>query len=114
MKSQFNHVKELGAAAAEEWFKGLEKDGKEKAANAARWEQWELSGGFQTIMDSVSQLRRSQIPDPNFDGPRPLIFEKQSNPGMETAKVYGHTSIRPPVHLQTHPWTNQGMRSLPE
>lgn len=109
MKAQLQDVKELGAAAAEEWFKGLEKDGKEKAANASRWEQWELSGGFQTITDSISQLRRSQITDRNFDDIHPLTPEKQSNPGMETAKLYGTTNIRPPVHLQTHPWTNQGM-----
>lgn len=109
MKAQFNDAKELGAAAAEEWFKGLEKDGKEKTANAARWEQWELSGGFQAIADSISQLRRSQIPG---GGQSLFPSEKQNNPGFETATMYGITNIRPTVQPQTHPWTSQGMQRL--
>jgi hypothetical protein len=46
MKAKFEEVKSLGPATAEEWIKGLEGNGKEKMADAARWEQWELTGGL--------------------------------------------------------------------
>ncbi|KAK2867834.1 hypothetical protein FQN49_003420, partial [Arthroderma sp. PD_2] len=49
LKSRFEEVKALGPAAAEEWMKGLEGNGKEKIADAARWEQWELAGGLRSL-----------------------------------------------------------------
>lgn len=49
LKSRFGEVKALGPAAAEEWMKGLDGNGKEKIADAARWEQWELAGGLRSL-----------------------------------------------------------------
>ena len=49
MKRKFEEVKSLGPATAEEWVKGLEGDGKEKLSDAARWEQWELTGGLRSL-----------------------------------------------------------------
>ncbi|EFE44111.1 hypothetical protein TRV_01129 [Trichophyton verrucosum HKI 0517] len=49
LKSRFEEVKALGPAAAEEWMKGLDGNGKEKIADAARWEQWELAGGLRSL-----------------------------------------------------------------
>ncbi|EER42391.1 conserved hypothetical protein [Histoplasma capsulatum H143] len=49
MRRKFEDVKLLGPAATEEWIKGLECNGKDKLADAARWEQWEASGGIQSI-----------------------------------------------------------------
>lgn len=49
MKRKFEEVKLLGPATAEEWIKGLEGEGKEKMADAARWEQWELAGGLRSL-----------------------------------------------------------------
>lgn len=49
MKREFDEVKALGSATAEEWVKGLEANGKEKLADAARWEQWEMSGGLRML-----------------------------------------------------------------
>lgn len=49
MKSRFEEVKSLGPAAAEEWVKGLEGNGKEKISDAARWEQWEFAGGLRSL-----------------------------------------------------------------
>lgn len=49
MKREFDDVKALGSATAEEWVKGLETNGKEKLADAARWEQWDMSGGLKTL-----------------------------------------------------------------
>lgn len=49
MKREFDDVKALGSATAEEWVKGLETNGKEKLADAARWEQWDMSGALKII-----------------------------------------------------------------
>jgi hypothetical protein len=46
---EFDHVKSLGPATLEEWIKGLESKGKRKMADAARWEQWENSGGLYEV-----------------------------------------------------------------
>lgn len=46
LMDEFHHVKSLGPAALEEWMKGLESMGKRKLSDAARWEQWENSGGL--------------------------------------------------------------------
>lgn len=57
MRLKFEEVKSLGPATAEEWVKGLEGNGKEKIADSARWEQWELSGGLRSL--AMSQSGRS-------------------------------------------------------
>jgi hypothetical protein len=46
LMNEFDDVKSLGPAALEEWMKGLESMGKRKLSDAARWEQWENSGGL--------------------------------------------------------------------
>lgn len=46
LMNEFHHVKSLGSAVLEEWMKGLESMGKRKSSDAARWEQWENSGGL--------------------------------------------------------------------
>ncbi|KAM0339631.1 hypothetical protein ACHAPQ_001591 [Fusarium lateritium] len=61
IKAEFEHVKALGSAAAEEWIKGLEIRGKQALVDASRWEKWAGSGG-------IAQLRvpkisaRSEVP----------------------------------------------------
>ena len=52
MKREFDEVKAMGSATAEEWVKGLETNGKEKLTDAARWEQWENSGGLKALRNS--------------------------------------------------------------
>jgi hypothetical protein len=46
IKKEFEGVKMLGSATAEEWLKGLDGLGKERRNDAARWERWEGSGGL--------------------------------------------------------------------
>lgn len=50
IKQKFIEVKALGAATAEEWFKGLSNSGKEKLVDASRWEQWEASDGLHDLL----------------------------------------------------------------
>jgi len=45
IKREFEDVKAMGSATAEEWIKGLEGRGKERRNDAARWERWEAGGG---------------------------------------------------------------------
>jgi hypothetical protein len=46
IKDEFEMVKKMGLAAAEEWIKGLEDRGKEARNDHARWEKWGAAGGF--------------------------------------------------------------------
>ena len=112
MKARLNEVKDLGAATAEEWFKGLEADGRGKAADAARWEHWESVGGFQAISRSILDTQPSPRPDLELRHPYPSGSEEQSNFGFGKAHDDGHSSIGPTAIAQSYPWTNQGKTSF--
>ncbi|UNI15219.1 hypothetical protein JDV02_001774 [Purpureocillium takamizusanense] len=49
IRHEFEAVKSLGRAAAEEWVKGLDARGKKLLVDASRWERWFLSGGVQEM-----------------------------------------------------------------
>ena len=49
IKKRLNEARGLGAASAEEWFKGLPAEGKARLDDATRWEQWEFKGGLKKI-----------------------------------------------------------------
>ena len=49
IKQKLDNVRELGAASAEEWGKGLAEEGKERINDAIRWEQWEAKGGLRKV-----------------------------------------------------------------
>jgi hypothetical protein len=112
MKVKLDNVRELGAAAAEEWYNGLEADGKEKAANTARWEQWELVGGFQAITYTMSQLRNSQRPnqEPHHRNDTYMATQNTSCFGMATKTEFPVN--RPLNNSQAYSWTTIGMRSI--
>lgn len=54
IKQEFNRVKDMGAATAEEWLKGLDGRGKERRNDAARWERWEANGGLSRMRNAES------------------------------------------------------------
>ena len=54
LKQEFDNVKSMGSAAAEEWIKGLEGRGRERRNDALRWERWEASGGVSRMRDLAS------------------------------------------------------------
>ncbi|KPM40002.1 hypothetical protein AK830_g6551 [Neonectria ditissima] len=56
IKSEFETVKLLGSAAAEEWVKGLEIRGKKALADASRWEKWDLAGGLHRMQTCPSYV----------------------------------------------------------
>jgi hypothetical protein len=54
LQSQLRSVQPLGASALEEWFKGLETEGREANLDAARFEQWELHAGREKLAKMVT------------------------------------------------------------
>ena len=61
MERRLDKVKELGPATAEEWIKGLDREGKERLNDSARWEQWDAKGGLKKV-NSRPQPRKSALP----------------------------------------------------
>jgi hypothetical protein len=55
LQRKLDDAKALSLAAAEEWYKGLEMSGKQMLADAARWEQWEVSGGLLSLATQYSK-----------------------------------------------------------
>ena len=61
IKRKLHKAKELGPASAEEWIKGLDHEGKERANDAVRWEQWEARGGLRKV-NLRPQSKRTATP----------------------------------------------------
>lgn len=79
LMQEFEHVKSLGSAALEEWIKGLESKGKRKMADAARWEQWENSGGLdEARLQSCGRLANNN--DPRRERGRQSALHDTSRP----------------------------------
>ncbi|KAK7745407.1 hypothetical protein SLS53_002903 [Cytospora paraplurivora] len=55
LKQEFFGVKDMGAATAEEWLKGLDGRGKKRRNDPAKWENWALGNG-------LSQMRSLLYP----------------------------------------------------
>lgn len=49
IQKRLNEARSLGAASADEWFKGLPTEGKARIDDSTRWEQWEFKGGLKKI-----------------------------------------------------------------
>ena len=60
IKRKFEEVRNLGASTAEEWYKGLEGTGRERLADALRWERWDAEGGVQQV--HAFRVARSKPP----------------------------------------------------
>lgn len=57
IECQLRVTQALGAAAAEEWSKGLSATGKEKLLDAARWERFEARRGIESINHDIRSTR---------------------------------------------------------
>lgn len=94
IRTEFNAVKLLGHAAAEEWIKGLENRGKQITADASRWEKWSLSGGVRrmkfasatanTDVFNDESLGQASI-DPKDDSPHTKTPAKHINGAEQLA-----------------------------
>src|SRR5579862_5868995 len=59
IKRRFEEVMALGNAAGEEWFKGLDGEGKERMGDSVRCERWEAKGGLKSFLLPVSQSAKT-------------------------------------------------------
>jgi hypothetical protein len=87
MKKEFDNVKILGAATAEEWLKGLEERGKEKKADAARWKRWESTGG----VARMSYVEGDKLAGPLMSG-NAVVVKKEAVVKTEPLTSSGGTS----------------------
>ena len=88
IKQEFEDVKAMGSAAAEEWLKGLDSRGKERKNDGLRWERWAASGGLARM--SNTEASSTQIP------------QRQSS-----------THSLPPTSTASAPNTNGHMQTYP-
>ncbi|KAF2769460.1 hypothetical protein EJ03DRAFT_327310 [Teratosphaeria nubilosa] len=93
--AEFEYVKGYGNGAAEEWRKGLDTKGRERMADAARWEKWESQVGFGADLAQV--LREYDLP---------------SFPRYVAGTQSKATGVSPPTH--TPPFMANGPHTLPQ
>jgi hypothetical protein len=93
IKKEFENVKSLGSATAEEWLKGLEGRGKELRDDSSRWERWEAAGGLLKMLEAVSDRTNPNTTSLNMAPPindnSPIIYN-------------GVSSVPPPPHVLTN------------
>ncbi|PNP58068.1 hypothetical protein THARTR1_02226 [Trichoderma harzianum] len=63
LQEEFEEVKRFGAAAVEEWKKGLDVRGIEKLHDASRWDRWLLSGGVRQMRRHLTQPTAANKPE---------------------------------------------------
>lgn len=73
IKQELEKVKELGAASAQEWNKGLPEEGRERINDTIRWEQWEARGGLKKVnlRPQVKTVGSSTSLNTTRDQPKP-------------------------------------------
>ncbi|KAH7136584.1 hypothetical protein EDB81DRAFT_85448 [Dactylonectria macrodidyma] len=83
IKSEFETVKLLGSAAAEEWVKGLEIRGKQTLADASRWEKWDLAGGVHQMRTCLSSVSSASLEPANPSSIAPASSQPSSGHNSE-------------------------------
>jgi hypothetical protein len=98
IKREFEDVKALGSATAEEWLKGLEGRGKERRDDAARWERWEAVGGISKMREMRTSEALKEKPSDNLTTTSVI---PQINGGLPTL-YNGINSLPQPLHVLTN------------
>ena len=87
IRIRFEEVKQLGAAATEEWFKGLSAEGNRRSSDAARWERWESHGGLSDVLSALQQL--DHLASPQHHSPKtashPIVMGDRSGSRSHSA-----------------------------
>ena len=86
IKMEFFKVKSMGSGTAEEWLKGLDDRGKERKADASRWERWEAAGGVQRMRSDELAENQGAIINPTVQS---LISLSARPDGMAPAPPFG-------------------------
>lgn len=115
IKRQLDDVRELGAASADEWSKGLPAEGKDRINDAIRWEQWEAKGGLKKVnvrpqarpiptsssttpMQSLPKSYNSVIPNGSVSQNGPTVQSYENS-----ALHHPIAHMNPQPYLQNHP-----------
>ena len=73
LQEQANEARSFGAAAAEEWYKGLPARGQQAQNDAARFEQWELNRGLANARSALFKLNANIQRGENMAQHAPLL-----------------------------------------
>ena len=106
LKAQMDEVHALGQAALEEWYKGLEETGQAQLADAARFEQWDLSPASQMHFDPGAPHRMSISSSTSPSATSPAH-------SMDSSAVYSHQMSMASPHYVPNMPTPQHIRSQP-
>lgn len=133
IKQEFDNVKSLGPATAEEWLKGLDERGKESKSDSARWERWESVGGVANMRKVHHETPKPEVqngsilatkgaklgsPATNGNGPgfpyQPNNLVPQSGPftafqPIRTSQPMLHTTFRKHTLIHTYPLTQTSL-----
>lgn len=88
ISKELEQAQSLGAAAAEEWSKGLESRGKERMKSSENWERWELK--YQWWLNHQDTKR----------GPTAVSLPSP-NDFQETGSPFRHHTNTPSVHVKS-------------
>ncbi len=97
IEATFAQAKELGAASAEEWTKGLHLGGQQRIEETIRWEQWEARGGLLKV-NPRPQLKPIVL-GPVSKENRSLITTNGANPDRSTPSSIARDRHRSPEPL---------------
>lgn len=95
IKKEFDDVKAMGSATAEEWLKGLDGRGRDRRIDAARWELWDLGGGTGRLRDAHKQRFTTTLPHP------PSKQSKNGSLPAHPGPITQFSSQHPPPLSQT-------------
>ena len=92
IKKEFMEVKAMGSATAEEWLKGLEDHGKERKADAARWERYESTGA----VERMRHLEPLEIWSNGLIQSSPRNLSAQDSASSASLSMVGSTGLQGP------------------
>lgn len=100
LKQEFDEVKAMGSAVAEEWIKGLEGRGRERRNDAVRWERWEVGGGVARMRNlGTYDTGKPERQSSTHSLPAALPAPPPTANG-HTSFYQGHNSRQQPTPLQ--------------
>lgn len=115
IKRQFETAKELGAASAEEWTKGLARQGQLCLEDIIRWEQWDSKGGLKSL-DSrpnpkaiISSVKGETYSDQST--PRSMAFSTKSE-GDQASPLATGASTRKQIRCHAQSIQTQNQRQI--
>lgn len=117
IKKQLEEVRELGAASADEWTKGLAGEGRGKVDDAIRWEKWESKGGLRKVntrpqVKAIPASTTSSVPSSLPKRPNPPDWEgldARGGPLMMNNNSYSNGSVMP---SETPQYSHGAIREL--